>query len=168
MGDNGRKVVETRLPAERRPDPLAYRDDLGGIACPPRRLLDLEIDFRDVLDRLDDFQRRETAAVAAIERQRWSAGSQMAQCIRVRTNEIADINVVADAGAVRRRIIGAENLELRPQPQGRLGRNLDQMGGTSARGDGRSPSRVCGPSNASRPNWRSKGVVVFYRTTRAC
>ena len=37
------------------------------------------------------------------------------------------MNVVADAGAVRRRVIGAENVELRPQPQGRLGRNLNQM-----------------------------------------
>ena len=69
MGNNGRKVVETRLPAERRPDPLACRDDLSGIACPPRRLLDLEIDSRDALDRFDDFQHRETVAVAAIERQ---------------------------------------------------------------------------------------------------
>ena len=37
------------------------------------------------------------------------------------------MDVVADAGAVRRRIVGAENLELLPQPERRLDRNFDEV-----------------------------------------
>jgi len=71
--------------------------------------------------------------VAAIERQRRRAGPQVAQCIRVRAHKIADMDVVANAGAVRRRIIGAENFQLRPQPQRRFGRDFDQVRGGRAR-----------------------------------
>ena len=52
-------------------------------------------------------------AVAAIERQRRRAGAQMAQRVAMRRDQIADVDVVADAGSVGRRIIGAENIELR-------------------------------------------------------
>ena len=45
----------------------------------------------------------------------------------LRTRQIADVDVVANAGAVRRRIIGAEDLHHRPQPERRLDRDLDEV-----------------------------------------
>ena len=65
-----------------------------------RRHLDLEIDARDALDRFDHVQHREAVAVAAIERQRWRAGAPVAQRIGMRLHQIADMDVIADAGTV--------------------------------------------------------------------
>ena len=45
----------------------------------------------------------------------------------MRAREIADVNVIANAGAVRGRIIGAEYFEFWAQSQRRLGGDLDQM-----------------------------------------
>jgi hypothetical protein len=56
----------------------------------------------------------------------------MAQRVRM-WRQIADMDVVADAGAVRRRIIGAEHVELAAQAERRFGRNLDQMRGLRRR-----------------------------------
>ena len=47
----------------------------------------------------------------------------------MRAHEIGDMNIVADAGAVGRRIVGAENLELGAQAERRFDRDLDQMRG---------------------------------------
>ena len=48
--------------------------------------------------------------------------------LAVRAREIADVNVVADAGAVRRRIVGAEDVDLGALAEHRFARDLDQMG----------------------------------------
>ena len=133
VGDDHGKIVEPRLPAERRPRLPAVGDDLRRIARAPRRHLDLEVDAGGALDRFDHFEDREAVAVAAIERQRLAAGTQVTQRIGMRAHEIGDVDVVADAGAVRRRIVGAENLQLRAQTERRLDGDLDQMRGILAR-----------------------------------
>ncbi len=51
----------------------------------------------------------------------------------MRPGQIGDMNIIADAGSVRRRIVGAEHVELRPQAQRRLGRHFDQMRGVGGR-----------------------------------
>jgi len=51
----------------------------------------------------------------------------------MRGNEIGDVNVIPDAGAVRRRIIGAEDIELRSQPERGFDRDLDEVGGPFGR-----------------------------------
>ena len=43
VSDNGRKIVDARLPAERRPRPLRVGNDPRRIALAPRPDLDLEI-----------------------------------------------------------------------------------------------------------------------------
>ena len=45
----------------------------------------------------------------------------------MRAHEVADVDVVADAGAVGRRVIGAVDVDLRPQPERGLDRDLDQV-----------------------------------------
>ena len=82
----------------------------GSPALGPAR--STEIDAGDALDGFDHFEHRKTVAVAAIERDRWRARPHIAHRIAMRASQIADVDVVAHAGAVRRRIIGAENVQL--------------------------------------------------------
>src|SRR5262245_24571069 len=103
------RFVKTRLPFERRADAVAGGDDLCRVAGPAIGELDLEIDAGDAFYRIDHLQHRKATAVTTIERRRSTAGAQIGERIAMRGNEIGDVNVIPDAGAVRRRIIGAED-----------------------------------------------------------
>jgi hypothetical protein len=70
VAHDGRKVIVARPPAELAARPFGVRHDLRRIARPARRDVDLEIDARDPLDRVDHVQHREAVAVTAIERRR--------------------------------------------------------------------------------------------------
>ena len=59
--------------------------------------------------------------------------------------EVGDVDIVADAGAVGRRIIGAEHVEFGPQAERRFDRDLDQMGGALVD----CPVRPCGSAPAT-------------------
>ena len=45
----------------------------------------------------------------------------------MRARQIADVDVIADAGAVRRRIVGAEHVDLGAPAERGLDRDLDEM-----------------------------------------
>src|SRR5262249_25081857 len=100
VGDDGLQIVKARLPSERGTDALAGGHDVRRVARPPRGELDLEIDARHALDGLDDVQHRMSAAAAAIERGGWAAGAQIGERLAMRGDEIADVDVIADAGTV--------------------------------------------------------------------
>jgi len=53
----------------------------------------------------------------------------MRQRIPMRADEIADMDIIANAGAVRRRVIGTEDFKHRTQAQRRFGCDLDQVRG---------------------------------------
>ena len=72
-------------------------------------------------------QHRIAVPVAAVERRVGAAAPQIARAQRVRARQIADMDVVADAGAVRRRIVGAEHVHLVAPAECGLDRDLDQM-----------------------------------------
>ena len=57
----------------------------------------------------------------------------MTQCLQVRTDRVADMDVITNTGAVGGRIVGAEDFELAPQSQCSLGGDFDQMRGGFAR-----------------------------------
>ena len=115
MSHNRRKIVKPRLPPEDIAYALIRSDDASRIALPPRRIFHHEIDSRHALDRIDHPANRKTVTIAAIERQWRPTCAQVAQCQRVRSGKVADVNVIADASAVRGWIIGAEDFELRAQ-----------------------------------------------------
>ena len=117
MRDNGRKIVKARPPVQRGTCALRIGHDLRRITLAPRRNLDFEIDARHALDRFDHLQHRKAMIVAAIEGQRRAAGTQMTERIGMRAREIAHVNIVANARAVGRRIIVAEDVELRAQAE---------------------------------------------------
>src|SRR6266576_7255767 len=120
MRDDRREIIIAWMPAERIAYTLAGGHDARGVAFSPRRVLDLEIDSRHTLDCFDHLTNGEAVAIAAIERQRDSAGPQIAQCQLMRIDEIADMDVITDTRTIGRRIVGAENFELWPQSQGRF------------------------------------------------
>ena len=65
------------------------------------------------LNSLDHFEYEKAMAVSAVEHPRGAAGAQLAKRIAMRTRQIAYVDVIANARAVRRRIVEAENFELR-------------------------------------------------------
>ena len=96
-----------------------------------------EVVLRDPLHRPDHLEHREAVAVAAIQHLALAAGAEIAQRGEMGADEVGHMDIVADARAVRRRIVRAEDLEIRPLAQRRLARDLDEMGG-AARWTGRS------------------------------
>src|SRR5215471_15261525 len=110
VAHDGLQVVEMRLPFEQRTGSVGSRHDLCRVPGPPADERDLEVDARDSLYRLD-----ETAAVTAIERGGDATAAQIRQRIAMRAHEIGHVNVVSDAGAVRCRVVGAEDIHSWPQ-----------------------------------------------------
>src|SRR5262245_7667965 len=129
VDDDGLQIVKARLPYESGTDPVARGHDLCRVARPPRCELDLEVDARNTLDSVDHVQHRKTAAVTAIERHRSATVAQIGERIDMRCDEIGDVNIIPDAGAIRRRVVGAEDIHFRPPPERRFDRDLDEMGG---------------------------------------
>jgi hypothetical protein len=127
--DDGRKIVEPWLPAERRPCFSAIGNDPSWVAGAAPGDVHLEIDARGPLDCFDHLEHRKAMAVAEVERQGGSAGAEVTQHVGMRAGKIGDMDVVADAGAIRRRVICAKNFELAAQAECRLHRHLDEMRG---------------------------------------
>src|SRR6516164_904693 len=127
MADNRGKIVKARPPSENIAYALACSDDASRIALPPRRLFDQEIASGHALDRVNHLANRKSVTIAAVERERLPPGAQIAQCQAVCGAEIGDVNVVADAGTVRRRIVGAEYFELRTQSERGFRCDFDQV-----------------------------------------
>src|SRR5262249_20841423 len=124
--DDGVEVVALRAPAERGADEIGLGDDRGGIAGAPARDIHLEVDARDALDDVDHLADGITASVAAITRKALAAASEIGERGHMRVDEVADLDVVAQAGAVAGRIILAEDVEVLMTPQRRLHRALDE------------------------------------------
>ena len=124
-----REIVVPGPPAELGANAVGLRHDGGRIAGAAGRERDLEIDARDRLHDVDHLEHRVAAAVAAIERQAAAAAAQMVEGDEMGVGEVADLDVVAHAGAVGGRIIGAEHLDVRAVAERRLGGDLDEMGG---------------------------------------
>src|SRR5262249_25235805 len=115
--NDGLQVVEMRLPFEQRTSTVGSRHDPCRVASPPAGESDLEVDARDPLYRLDHFEHRETTPVTAIERGGDAAAAQIRQRIAMRAHEIGHVDIVSDAGAVRCRVVGAEDIYFWPQAE---------------------------------------------------
>jgi len=81
---------------------------------PGRRDLDLEVDAGDALHVFDHVEHGKTTAIPAIERRRGAAAAQIVERIGMRGDEIGHMDIITDAGAVWRGIVGAEDLHFRP------------------------------------------------------
>jgi len=127
LNDRG-EIIVMWFPSERRASAIGSCDDLCWIARSARCNVNLEVDTGDAFDHLNHLTHRETMAVAAIKRYWRTTGAQVPQRVRMRTDKIADVDVIANASTIRRRIIRTIDVELGPKPKRCLDRDLDQLG----------------------------------------
>jgi hypothetical protein len=107
--------------------------DLRRVPGPPAGERDLEVDAGDPLYRVDHLEHGKTTAVTAIERGRLAAAAQIRQRVAMRAHEIGHVNIISDAGAVRCRVVGAEDIHFWPQAERGFDRYLDEVGGSFGR-----------------------------------
>jgi len=74
----------------------------------------------DRLGSPDNLAHRMAAAGAEVERRALPAGAEMFQCTQMGIGEVLDMDIVADRRAVRRRVIGSIDVNLRPPSERRL------------------------------------------------
>jgi hypothetical protein len=72
-------------------------------------------------------------AIADVRHERLAAGAQIVERIEMSAGQIVDVNVIAYAGAVGCRIVGAENREVRSLANRRLAGDLDEQCGGARR-----------------------------------
>ena len=83
-----------RRPTEHGLDAINSRDERGRIARTPARDPHIEIDAGDLF--INDFEHRATFAIAAISGEAFAAFAQIVECLKMRRNEIGDLNIIAD------------------------------------------------------------------------
>ena len=101
-----------RLPAKYGARLRSIRNQVRRITRTPALHLDLDLLCRHCTRGVYDFQHRITVAVTEIDRRRWIARAQVVERERVRIGKIADVDVIAHAGSVRRWIVVAENSDV--------------------------------------------------------
>lgn len=109
-----------RLPPEHLRSERRIGDEFGRISCATLTLHDRNGFAGHGLGRGDDFLHAEAAARAEIDRDGFAAFTQVFQSQGVRAGEIANVNVIADAGAVRRGVIRAKDGDVRALATGGL------------------------------------------------
>src|ERR1039458_7095918 len=128
MADDGVEVLELRAPVERSANAIDIGHQRGRIARSPSANLYDKIASADPPHRVDHLEHRRSATVAAVEGGALAAAAQIAKRGRMRPREVADVDIVADAGAVGCRIVGAEDVDPGPLAERGLAGDLDQMG----------------------------------------
>src|SRR3546814_3353352 len=71
---------------------------------------------------------RSSVAVAAIQRQAFPPATEMVERADVGLRKVADVNEIANTGAIRRIIVVSEDLHSRPLSGRRLAGYLDEVG----------------------------------------
>lgn len=125
MKNDGRKIIIAGIPPEQRCNLLGMRNNARGIARPSWSNSNRKVDAGCSFDRVNHFQNGKSAAISAVERQRWRAGSQVPKRLRVCAHEIADADIVADTSAIRRRVILPIYLQLISFADRGFNRNFD-------------------------------------------
>ncbi len=100
---------------------------LGGSPGAARRDLHGQLVADHALHRVEHLKHRIAAPVAAVQHGRGPARLDVAQGGDVSGGKIADVDIVALAGTVARRVVLAIDLDQRPKPERRLDRDPDQV-----------------------------------------
>src|SRR6185436_16675553 len=133
MADDGAEVVEFRRPAQQLADTGGGGDRDDDVSGPALAEIHREIVPDGEADRIQHLADRIAAAVAAVERGAHAVRPQIVQRSKVRAGEVADMDEIADAGAVWRGVVGAEHVDLGAAAECCFDRDLDEMGGARRR-----------------------------------
>src|SRR5260370_24116469 len=108
--DDGPQLGIARLPAQLTVDLFRRRHQKRRVAGPAWPFLDRNFFTRDLLDRTNYFADAVTSADAQVVVHALPR-LQLLQSQQVRLGQVVDMDVIAHAGAVRRRVIAAEHLD---------------------------------------------------------
>src|SRR5262245_15254022 len=125
--DNRIEILKSRTPRQRCMDTLDVCDKRRRIARTTARNRNGEIASAGAPYGVDDLENRRAATIAAVERCTGPAVSQIGKRRRMRVDQIAHVNVVANAGAIRRGIVRAENFHFWTLADGRFAGDLDEV-----------------------------------------
>ena len=118
--DDKLQVIVTRLPAQGFLCRIAVRDQGWRVAGATLRLSNSYWATVHLFHSLNHCAHAVTVAVAAVQDKAVATGFQVAQRQDMRGGQVADVDVVPDAGAVGGWIVGAEDMQLFTFPQGYL------------------------------------------------
>ena len=136
VADDRVEVVKLRSPVQHLTDAVCGGDRHHDVAGAAVGKVHREIAADGMANRVQHFADRIAAAVAAIQRRADVAAAQIIQRRKMRAREIADMDEIADAGAVGRGVIGAVDIDPRAAAEGCLDRDLDEMRGARRRQPG--------------------------------
>ena len=125
--DDRLQRLETRGPPEHFLCSCVVSHKACGVSGPAVSPLDGELSSADLAHHFDDFRHRVALIVAQIERRTVVALAKIFESENVGVGQVGDVNVVADASAVRRRIVVAENADRIPLALGGEDDERDQM-----------------------------------------
>src|SRR5882672_8582626 len=112
---------EHRLPAEHPLGERGVRVGFGHVAGPPRHLLGRDRPAARALERAHRLEHRDSAPGAEVDREPATFTAQRFQRGEVSPGEVHDVDIVADTGAVTRRVVAAEYPHAVARPHRDLG-----------------------------------------------
>ncbi len=129
MGNDRVEIGVFRLPAEGRLEARRVRNQRIAVAQPARLQTAVELVIRHPVHRVQHFIHGKAPAIAAVHGERAGRiGHQRLQCQHMGGSQIADMDVIAHAGAIRRCIVGAEHAHRFALAECRFDGDLDEMG----------------------------------------
>ena len=125
------EIGKARAPAQVALQAIAGRKERRRIAWPPRRGLSSALAApTTTADGVDHLPHRMRLTSAGVVRRRRAARSSAAKRAQVRVGQVAHVNVVAQAGAVRRRIVLAKHLQRRSPVAASIARGIRWISGS--------------------------------------
>src|SRR3546814_4326461 len=116
------------LPVESGTEGRVVRGGSADVARAPRRDAHGKCGAGCALHRLDHLAHGIAVAVAAIQRQAFPPATEMVERADVGLRKVADVNEIANTGAIRRIIVVSEDLHSRPLSGRRLAGYLAEVG----------------------------------------
>src|SRR5512135_340731 len=102
VSDDGVEILKSRPPEERRSNAIDIRNQCRRVAGTAARDIDLKFDPAYAAYCVDHLEYRSAMAIAAVESRAGATTTQIGECRRMRLNQVADMDVVANAGTVGR------------------------------------------------------------------
>src|SRR5437764_14744133 len=129
VADDVVDVGKSRAQGEGFQQPVVVGDELGRITRASGFNLALDRHVRQPIDGIQHFHHRQAFAVAAIHHDILLRPlDQSLERGNMRRGKIADVDIIADASPVRRRIVIAIDRHVRPFSDGSLAGDLDEVG----------------------------------------